>query len=101
MSDPMPPELRESLIALAMAEGPARLLDRLQAFQGIDLAGLPFRLLDRLLATGAEGDPAALARLAPLLPGGSRASLPRFAMVWRTVIPPRWNACGLILRPIG
>ncbi|MDE3027641.1 MAG: hypothetical protein KGH84_04525 [Paracoccaceae bacterium] len=70
MTRPLTPEERDSLIALYRDGGPAPLRLALTRHADCDLAGLPFRLLDALLAEGEISDPDALASLADLLPAG-------------------------------
>ena len=70
MSRPLTAAERDSLIALYRNGGPAPLRLALARHADCDLAGLPFRLLDALLAEDATGDPDALASLADLLPAG-------------------------------
>jgi hypothetical protein len=70
MTRPLTPAERDSLIALYRDGGPAPLRLALTRHADCDLAGLPFRLLDALLAEGEISDPDALASLADLLPAG-------------------------------
>ena len=72
MAHPLPPSRREDLLNLYDTGGVGPLIEGLNraAHRGSDVAGVPFRLIDRLLAEGVPDDPMALAGLADLLPGG-------------------------------
>jgi Glycosyltransferase sugar-binding region containing DXD motif len=72
MSQPLTSHQRNSLLGLVETKGLGVFVQRLatMAQQGFDVAGMPFRLMDRLLADGGPVDSDRLAELADLLPGG-------------------------------